>query len=208
MHHGENEIYICIREATKISGIGIQTIRKLCDTGKIKCFKTLSGQRKINKSSLERLYGINDFDKNNYNPKQNYIYVRVSSKKQLDDLSRQTLYIQSSDPKYITYNVISDIASGINFKRKGLQTILDSAMQGNIGEVVVANKDRFSRGAFDLIQFIIERSGGKITILDHEETRTTEQELAEELLSIVHVYSCKQMGKRRYKRTITTIQES
>jgi predicted site-specific integrase-resolvase len=192
--------FINIREAVSISGIGIQTIRKLCDTNKITCYKTPSGQRKINKSSLEQMCNIvHDNEKVSIDSKENYIYSRVSSKKQMDDLSRQTNFIRTSDPKYESYVSITDIASGINFKRKGLWTILDSALQGTLGEVVIAHKDRLSRSAFDLIQCIIEKSGGNITILDDEKNKTSSEELAEELLSIIHVYSCKEMEKRRYK---------
>ena len=96
---------------------------------------------------------------------------------------------------------MSDIASGINFNRKGLQTILDSCIQGTIGEVVIAHRDRLSRFGFDLIKIIIEKAGGKITILDDENNKSTEQELAEDLLSIIHIYSCRQMGRRSYKIT-------
>jgi len=192
--------FISIREAIKISGIGAQTIRKLCDNNKIICYKTLSGQRKINKSSLEQMCNnVPNNDKIIQNNKINFIYSRVSSKKQMDDLLRQTEFIKNADIKYDSYRSITDIASGINFKRKGLQTILDTALQGTIGEVVIAHKDRLSRSAFDIIQYIIEKSGGLITILDNEKNKTTEQELAEELLSIIHIYSCRENGRRRYK---------
>ena len=191
--------FISIREATTISGIGAQTIRKLCDNNKIICYKTLSGQRKINKSSLEQMCNnVPNNDKIIKDNKINFIYSRVSSKKQLDDLLRQTEFIKNANIKYDSYRSITDIASGINFKRKGLQTILDTALQGIIGEVVIAHKDRLSRSAFDIIQYIIEKSGGFITILDNDKNKTTEQELAEELLSIIHIYSCRENGKRRY----------
>ena len=100
-----------------------------------------------------------------------------------------------------SYKLISDIGSGINFKRQGLITILDSCLQNNIGEVVIAHKDRLSRFGFDLIKLIIEKAGGKITIINDEQNKSTEQELAEDLLSIIHIYSCRQMGKRKYTNT-------
>jgi predicted site-specific integrase-resolvase len=121
----------------------------------------------------------------------------------MDDLSRQLTYIQSKDLKYITYTSLSDIGSGINFKRKGLQTILDSCLQRVIGEVIIAHRDRLSRFGFELIKCFITKAGGTIKVLDDDGHKSTEQELAEDLLSIVHIYSCKQMGKRSYKSTIT-----
>ena len=192
--------YISIDEASKITGLSIQTIRKLGDKKQIKCFKTPSGHRRFNKQDLEKFCDPDSFnEKDSENTKINYIYTRVSSKKQLDDLSRQVEYIQKRKPEYSSYTTISDIASGINFKRKGLQTILDSCIQGVIGEVVIAHRDRLSRFGFDLVKIIIEKAGGTITILDDEKNKSSEQELAEDLLSIIHIYSYRQMGKRSYK---------
>jgi hypothetical protein len=71
-------------------------------------------------------------------------------------------------------------------------------MQGTIGELVVAHRDRLCRFGFELIEYIVEKSGGKITVLEHDSNKSSEQELAEDLLSIVHVFSCRQMGKRTY----------
>jgi len=192
--------YIPILEASKITGLSIQTIRKLGDKKEIKCFKTPSGHRRFNKQDLEKFCNSNTInEEKSENTQVNYIYTRVSSKKQLDDLSRQIKYIQQRNPEYSSYISISDIASGINFKRKGLQTILDSCIQGIIGEVIVAHRDRLSRFGFDLIKLIIEKAGGTITVIDDTQHKSTEQELAEDLLSIIHIYSCRQMGKRSYK---------
>ena len=192
--------YISILEASKITGLSIQTIRKLGDKKEIKCFKTPSGHRRFNKQDLEKFCDSNTInEEKSENTQVNYIYTRVSSKKQLDDLSRQIKYIQQQKPEYSSYISISDIASGINFKRKGLQTILDSCIQGIIGEVIVAHRDRLSRFGFDLIKLIIEKAGGTITVIDDTQHKSTEQELAEDLLSIIHIYSCRQMGKRSYK---------
>jgi excisionase family DNA binding protein len=192
--------YISILEASKITGLSIQTIRKLGDKKEIKCFKTPSGHRRFNKQDLEKFCNSNTInEEKSENTQVNYIYTRVSSKKQLDDLSRQIKYIQQRNPEYSSYISISDIASGINFKRKGLQTILDSCIQGIIGEVIVAHRDRLSRFGFDLIKLIIEKAGGTITVIDDTQHKSTEQELAEDLLSIIHIYSCRQMGKKSYK---------
>jgi predicted site-specific integrase-resolvase len=192
--------YITINKAVSICGLSPQTIRKLGDTEKIQCFKTPSGHRRFNKHDLEAFCTSGAPHKKAPKSKRvDYLYTRVSSKKQLDDLSRQVEYLQSRKPEYASYTSLSDIGSGINFKRKGLQTLLDSCVQRTIGEVIVAHRDRLSRFGFDLLQLIIEKSGGKVIVLDDEENKSTEQELAEDLLSIVHIYSCKQMGKRSYR---------
>ncbi len=192
--------YISIREAVRFSGISAQTLRKLGDEQKIKCYKTLTGQRKFNKQCLEKMCNSNDIiNKIENNSIQNFIYSRVSSKKQMDDLSRQIEFIKSIRTEYSTYISITDVASGINFKRKGLSIILDACLQGTLGEIVVAHRDRLCRFGFDLLKLIIEKKGGSITVIDDEKHKSTEQELSEDLLSIVHIYSCRQMGKRSYK---------
>ena len=192
--------YISIREATLLTGINAQTLRKMGDEGKIKCYKTFSGQRKFDKNYLEKMCNCtsND-DQISENTKQNFIYARVSSKKQLDDLSRQVEFIKKSRPEYSSYIPITDIASGVNFNRKGLGEILDASLRGSIGEVIVAHRDRLSRFGFDLIKLIIEKQGGKITVLDDQQNKSSEQELSEDLLSIIHIFSCRQMERRSYK---------
>jgi len=197
----QKDTFIPIRKAVEFTGLCPGTLRKLADENKIKTYKISCGQRKFSKLSLEKMCSSIIIDKKiNDIEKKNFIYARVSSKKQLDDLNRQVEFIKSKRSEYDSYISITDIASGINFKRKGLSIILDSCLQGTIGEVIVAHRDRLSRFGFDLIKLIIEKGGGSITVIDDQQNKSTEQELAEDLLSIVHIYSCRQMGKRSYKR--------
>lgn len=191
-----NAEYIPIREACTITGINHQTIRKWVDSGKIEHYKTPSNQRMLSKQSVLSL--INNV--HNVKKKKQIIYCRVSSSKQKDDLIRQCDKLQDLYP---SYEIIKDIGSGINWQRKGLKTILEYAMSGELKDLVVAHKDRLSRFGFELVEWIIKSNGGAITILDEDIHKSTEQELAEDLLSIVHIYSCKQMGKRRYNKDIT-----
>ena len=197
----ETRRFLPIRAASHLTGLNAQTLRKFADAKKVKCYRTPSGQRRFDRHSLEAMCDLVDVDEGGAASKKcNVIYARVSSKKQLDDLSRQIQFLQSSDSKYASYDTISDVASGINFKRKGLSSILDACIQGNIGEIVVAHRDRLCRFGFDLIQRLVEKAGGKITVLDDNKNKSTEQELSEDLLSIVHIYCCRQMGKRSYDR--------
>ena len=124
-------------------------------------------------------------------------------KKQSDDLGRQVEYLKGRKPEYNSFVCLEDIGSGINFKRKGLQRILDSCIQGTIGEVVIAHRDRLSRFGFELIKLFVETAGGTITVIDDEQHKSSEQELSEDLMSIVQIYSCRSMGKRRYSKIKT-----
>lgn len=188
--------YVSIGEASKLTGLGPQTIRKLVDKSTFVCYKTPSGQRRVSMQSVQD-FCCNRPDGSEASSKQNFLYARVSTKKQVDDLSRQIENIRR--PQFSGHRVVTDVGSGINFKRKGLSIILESCLQGNIGEVVVAHRDRLCRFGFDLIEQLVVKAGGKVVVLDSDD-KDCEQELAEDLLAIVHVFSCKPMGKRSYRR--------
>ena len=190
----QTESFIPLREVCKFMGLKPNTVRSWAQKGKILFVKTPSGQIVYPKSQFQTLISSISTQEQN-EEKENILYCRVSSKKQMDDLERQKQFLQSLYPQY---KLVTDCASGINWKRKGLQSILESAMQRRIGDVVVAHKDRLCRFGFELIKFIIESNKGRVIVLDEETNKSTEQELAEDLLSIIHIYSCRQMGKRRY----------
>jgi excisionase family DNA binding protein len=194
--------YVSVKEAARLTGLHPHTLRKYADSKEIGCYKTPSGgHRRFARSDLEKMCTPLHLDDSVEPPKKvSFLYSRVSSKKQLDDLSRQTDFIRSYRPEYSSYDAITDIASGINFKRRGLQTILDACLQRAIGEVVVAHRDRLCRFGFELIESIVSSAGGRITVLDSTSNKSTEQELADDLLSIVHIYSCRPMGRRSYSR--------
>jgi len=194
----EEKDFINIGEASKLTGIGSQTLRKMAERKEIKSYQTPSRHRKFNREAILKM--SRKLDENKVRTRINFLYTRVSTKKQLDDLHRQIEYVRR--PEYASYNLIQDIGSGINFKRKGIQTILENCLQGTIGEIVVTHKDRLSRFGYDLIESVVSKAGGKITLLDKENhCIPREQELSEDILSIIHVFNCRQMGKRKYKKS-------
>lgn len=174
------------RKAAIKLGIHPNTLRSWEASGKIKAIRTASNQR---------LYDISSVLGEENSIKKRICYCRVSSYKQKDDLQRQVDYLTN---KYPNHEVITDIGSGLNFKRKGLQTILECAMRGTIEEVVVAYRDRLCRFGFELVQWIIEKNKGKLVVLD-EVQMSKEEEFAEDILSIIHVFSCRINGQRKYK---------
>jgi len=185
--------YVNTRTACKLYQVHANTLRRWAEQNKIDTIRTPSNRRmystEMHKDAVRNA--------NNVIEKQKIYYCRVSSVKQKNDLTRQIQFMQSKYPKHI---IIQDIGSGINWERKGLQTILELAMSNKLEEVVVAHRDRLCRFAFKLIQWILEKNQVKLVVLN-EGIQSSEQELAKDLLSIVHIFSCRQMGKRRYKKT-------
>ena len=205
--------YIKPRDAAKYFGVSLGTLRDWDKRGLIKCIRTKEngGQRRYDirsfKNTNDRLLPAEiqttteEINKN----KEYYCYCRVSSKKQKDDLERQAEYLQSLYP---SYTVIKDIGSGLNFKRKGLLTILERANKGFVGEVVIAYKDRLCRYGFELLEWFFTLYKVKLTVLKTE-TISPDEELAKDILNIVHVFACRANGKRKYskKKTVTETEE-
>jgi predicted site-specific integrase-resolvase len=200
MQNYENKEFVPIRIASNITGIKEQTLRKLHEENVLKGYRTPANQRMFSVECLQDMCKTANSSKKPEikDRRVNVLYTRVSSAKQKDDLERQVKFINEFKRDGIDYMLISDIGSGINFNRKGINTILELCLQGIIGEVTIAHRDRLSRFGFELFNSIITKSGGSIRVIDDDKNKSTEQELAEDLLSIVHIYSCKQMGRRSY----------
>lgn len=180
--------YVNTREAVRSLGVHPNSLRSWANAGKIKHIKTPSGQRR---------YNIDEF-LGERREAATVCYCRVSSYKQKDDLARQVQFMQERFPDA---TIVKDIGSGINFKRRGFLTILERAMRGDRIRLISAHRDRLCRFGFDLIKWIIERSGGELVVLK-ETNFSPEQELTNDLLTILHVFSCRMHGLRSYKNKI------
>lgn len=186
-----NEKYLQTREVCEMLGISDKTLIRWDKEGKIKCIRTKGGHRRY---LLSDITGAGSETKTQ-NIKRKICYCRVSSYGQKSDLETQKEYLAS---KYPDHEIVSDIGSGLNFNRKGFNTILESAIRGNIEEVVVSHRDRLCRFGFDLIERIIATwSNGKIVVLDKGET-SPEKELVDDLISIVTVFSARIYGLRSH----------
>lgn len=179
--------YIKGKEAAEILDVSQNTLRKLADDGRIDTIR-ISGQRRYN---IDAFLGT-------CRESATVCYCRVSSDKQKDDLDRQVAYLRE---RYPTAEFVRDIGSGINFKRKGLKTILERALRGHRITLVVAHRDRLARFGYELIQQIIEFHGGKLLVLN-EDSLSPEQELTRDLLNIIHIFSCRMHGLRKYKEQV------
>ena len=96
------------------------------------------------------------------------------------------------------FEIITDIGSGINYNKKGLHQLLDMVMSSEVEKIVVLYKDRLIRFGYELIEQLCDKFGTVIEIIDTTE-KTEQQELVEDLVQIITVFSCKLQGKRANK---------
>lgn len=126
-------------------------------------------------------------------------YCRVSSNKQKDDLQRQVESMDSYlSSKYQNFEVIQDVGSGINYTKRGLRLLLRKICNREVERIVVFYKDRLLRFGFELVEYVATLNGCEIEVLDSTE-KTEQQELVEDLVQIITVFSCKLHGKRANK---------
>ena len=172
-------------ELAKKLNVSRETIRLWAEEGKIKITKTDGGHRRY-------IYEENEKNRD----RQKIIYARVSSAKQESDLKRQIDFLQK---KYPGYKVISDIGSGLNYNRKGFKRLLEGIFTGTIEEIVVAYKDRLCRFGFEIIEQFCKHFSTTITVVNDSDTKSEESELAEDIISIITVFSARFHGRRKYK---------
>jgi predicted site-specific integrase-resolvase len=194
--------FVSTKIALAMLGISHLTLIKMADNKKIEIMKTEGGHRKYNidKYIRDNKITIKGEEKKAESPKiekVNICYVRVSSIGQKDDLVRQRAFMKR---KYPDYEIIEDIGSGINFNRKGLRRIISMAIAGKISKLIVAYKDRLTRFGYELIEDLIkEYSNGEIIIVnDQNDKKEPKEELVEDVLQILNVYTAKMNGLRKY----------
>ena len=187
--------YYSINKFSKILGVSAQTLRNGDKKGKLHPHHTSSnGYRYYSHEQLNQVMNVK--------PNLDRIvigYCRVSSNKQKDDLERQIenmkLYLTAQGKPF---EIISDIGSGIDYKKKGLKELMKRISQNKVDKVVVFYKDRLLRFGFELVEYIASLYDCDIEIIDHTE-KTEQQELLEDLVQIITVFSCKLQGKRANK---------
>jgi predicted site-specific integrase-resolvase len=196
-----SEQYVSPKKASEIIGVHWMTLKNWEKQGKIECIRTPGGKRMYN---VNKYLIVNKGSKPENIPmttqqRKNICYCRVSTRNQSDDLERQIKYMKESYP---TYEIVSEIGSGLNLNRLKLVNIIKMAINGEINEIVVAHKDRLARFGFDLIEMLVkEYSGGKITVIDKTEM-SPEEEITKDLVSIINVFSARINGLRKYKTMI------
>lgn len=195
--------YYSIRKLSDMIDVSAQTLRNWEKSGKlIPDYKTNSGYRYYSQEQVDVITG----NKNSIENRITIGYCRVSNAKQKDDLERQVQNVKS----YLLaqgkpFEIIEDIGSGINYNKKGLRELLQKIIDRKVEKIVVLYKDRLLRFGYELFENIAYSYGVSIEVIDNTE-KNEQQELVEDLVQIITVFSSKLQGKRA-KNTKEMIKE-
>lgn len=131
------------------------------------------------------------------------IYTRVSNASQKDDLENQIEFLkQYANAKGIIIDeIFKDIGSGLNYNRKKWNKLLEDCMLGVVKTIIIAHKDRFIRFGYSWFEQFLKSNGVEIIVVNNE-TLSPEEEMVQDLISIIHVFSCRIYGLRKYKKQI------
>lgn len=195
--------YAEYRSASQITSrfnISRSTLVRWANEGSIKVIGTTNTRDFVRKTIGKRMYCFEDVKSKlgvaNADERRTILYGRVSSSHQKMDLTRQLEVLQQHFPGGDVY---SDVASGINFKRKSFCSILQCVMQGNVERIVVTHKDRLCRFAFDFVEWICGLYNTRIVVCLQDNSQSDTDELSEDLISLVTHFVAKSNVRRAAK---------
>ncbi|MFA5754046.1 MAG: IS607 family transposase [Patescibacteria group bacterium] len=168
------------------------------------CSQTLNNWRRNNSIVYEKInskHFIYDIEsiKGDQKQRKNIIYCRVSNTKQSEDLYKQEQILREYCVKngIKIHEIYSEIASGMNENRKKFNEMLTEVINGNISKIFISYKDRLTRFGFNYFEKLFEKFGCIIEVLNSTDEKTYEEELTEDLISIIHHFSMKMYSNRR-----------
>ena len=181
------------QKVKELYGIHRNTLLKWEKEGLLKPVKTPGGRRRYKKEDIEKLLGLNE---DIFEIPKVILYARVSTKKQEEYLKNQIKRLEEyAEDRGWKYEVISEIASGVNEHRRGLRKLLNKVKRGEVEKVVVEYPDRLARFGFEYLKFFLESFGVElITLNGQENEEARHKELAEDLIAIVISFAARVYG--------------
>jgi excisionase family DNA binding protein len=184
-----------IGEAAKYLGVSVSTLRRWEIDGKLVPERTQGQQRRYPISLLAP-----NLTKISSQNRLTLAYARVSSYDQKSDLERQKQLLEMyCASKGWSFEIVSDLGSGMNYNKKGLKRLINSILMGEIGRLVITHKDRLLRFGAELIFSICEMKNVEVIIVNQGDEPTFEEELAKDVLEIITVFSARLYGSRSNK---------
>lgn len=167
-------------------GVTVKTLQRWEKEGKLIAYRNPKGRRFYTQKQYDVYMGETKKERG-----KTVLYARVSNRNQKDDLKKQVDFLRQfvNANGVIVDEVIEDVGSGLNYKRKKWHQVLDDVMDGKVSTIYVTHKDRFIR------------FGTEIVVVNNE-SFSPQEEMIQDLIAIIHVFSCRIYGLRKYKKNI------
>ena len=184
--------------------VSVKTLQRWDREGILKAYRTPTERRYY--TYAQYLSFMGEGAKNDQ--REVVIYARVSTRNQKDDLQNQVDFLRTfcNARGMIVDNCIEDFGSGLNYNRKKWNQLLDDVMDGKIKTIVISSKDRFIRFGYDWFEKFCLKFDTSIIVVNNDALSPNE-ELVEDIISILHVFSCRLYGLRKYKNKIKADEE-
>ena len=185
--------YIKIGQAAKLLGVTPQTVRRWEREGQLSPDRVSEGGTRY--YDVNHLLGLRELETD-----LTVAYARVSSHEQKDDLKRQAEKLEMyCARKGWRYEVIQDLGSGMNYRKKGLKRLLEMILNRQVSRVVLTHKDRLLRFGAELVFSLCEARHVEVVVLNQGEESSFEEELVQDVLEIITVFSARMYGSRSHK---------
>ncbi len=192
------------KEFAELINISVRTLQRWDVEGKLKAFRTPTDRRYYTYEQYLEYKGIHKEQVN----RKNVIYTRVSTSNQKDNLKNQVEFLrQYANAKGIIVDeVIEDYGSGLNYNRKKWNKLIDSCMTNEVNTIIVSHKDRFVRFGYEWFERFLGKFNVDIIVVNNE-SLSPQEELVQDIISILHTFSCRIYGLRKYKKKIREDEE-
>ena len=192
------------KDFAELLGVSVKTLQRWDRDGILKANRTPTDRRYYTYDQYLQFKGINTVEDN----REIVIYARVSTRNQKDDLKNQVEFLKTfcNSKGMIVSQCIEDFGSGLNYNRKKWDQLLNEVMENKVKTIVISNKDRFIRFGYDWFEKFCEKFHTSIIVVNNE-TLSPNEELVQDIISILHVFSCRLYGLRKYKKQIKEDEE-
>ena len=194
------EQFYTIGQFSRLTNIKVKTLQKWDRDGTLVAYRTPTDRRYYTHGQYLDFMGKSSKDEN----KSIVIYARVSSSKQKNELNHQMefLYNYAASKGYKIGNLYSDIGSGLNYKRQNWNRMIDDCIEGKVNKIIISYRDRFVRFGFEWFEYFLRNKYGvEIEVVENKLT-TPEEEIVEDLITIIHLFSSRVYGLRKYEKKI------
>lgn len=187
------------KEFAELIGVSVKTLQRWDNDNKLKAYRTPTNRRYYTYEQYLKYTGKIDVN----DKRKIVIYTRVSTSNQKEDLKNQVEFLrQYANAKGIIVDeVIEDYGSGLNYNRKKWNKLIDECMENKVKTIIISHKDRFIRFGYDWFERFLSKFEVSFIIVNNE-SLSPQEELVQDIISILHIFSCRIYGLRKYKNKI------